>query len=79
MWVVVKIMVPFWVPIIARHLLFRVPKKGTINFDSHPCKGLNVKSRILPGGLVDLSPPWAHEWDPRGCYSPVIIRRSPKE
>ena len=26
--VVVKIMVPFWVPIIIRHLLFRVPKKG---------------------------------------------------
>ena len=26
-WVVVKIMVPFWVPIIIRHLLFRVPKK----------------------------------------------------
>ena len=27
-WVVVKIMVPFWIPIIIRHLLFRVPKKG---------------------------------------------------
>ena len=27
-WVLVKIMVPFWVPIIIRHLLFRVPKKG---------------------------------------------------
>ena len=27
-WVVVKIMVPFWVPIIIRHLLFGVPKKG---------------------------------------------------
>ena len=25
---VVKMMVPFWVPIIVRHLLFRVPKKG---------------------------------------------------
>ena len=23
-----KIRVPFWVPIIIRHLLFRVPKKG---------------------------------------------------
>ena len=29
-WVVVKIMVPFWVPIIIRHLLFRVPKIGNI-------------------------------------------------
>ena len=27
-WVVVKIMVPFWVPIRIRHLLFRLPKKG---------------------------------------------------
>ena len=27
-WVVVKIMVPFWVPIIIRHPIFRVPKKG---------------------------------------------------
>ena len=28
MWVVVKIMVPFWIPIIVQHLVFRVPKKG---------------------------------------------------
>ena len=28
-WLVVKIMVPFWIPIIIRHLIFRVPKKGT--------------------------------------------------
>ena len=27
-WVVVKIMVPFWLTIIIRHLTFRVPKKG---------------------------------------------------
>ena len=27
-WVVVKIVLPFWVPNIVRHLLFRVPKKG---------------------------------------------------
>ena len=26
--VVVKIMVPSWVPVIVRHLIFRVPKKG---------------------------------------------------
>ena len=29
-WVVVKIMVPLGVPIIIRHLLFRVPQKGTL-------------------------------------------------
>ena len=28
MWVVVKIMVPFWIPIIIRQLIFGVPKKG---------------------------------------------------
>ena len=27
-WVVVKIMVPFWVPIIIRHLIFSVPETG---------------------------------------------------
>ena len=27
-WAVVKIRVPFGVPIIVRHLIFRVPKKG---------------------------------------------------
>ena len=27
-WVVVKIMVPFWAPTIIRHLIFRVSKKG---------------------------------------------------
>ena len=29
-WVVVKIVVPFWILFIIRHLVFRVPKKGTI-------------------------------------------------
>ena len=28
-WVVVRIMVPFWIPIIIRDLIFRVPKKGS--------------------------------------------------
>ena len=27
-WVVVKTMVPLWVPSIIRHLIFRVPKMG---------------------------------------------------
>ena len=36
MWVVVKIMVPSWIPTIMRHLIFRVPKKSH-NFDNHPC------------------------------------------
>ena len=28
MWVVIKIVVPLWIPTIIRHLIFRVPKKG---------------------------------------------------
>ena len=43
---VVKIMVPFWVPIIVRHLIFRVPKRDH-NFDNHPDPFLRVlASRI---------------------------------
>ena len=34
-WVVVKIMVPFWVLIIIQHLIFRVPK-GDHYIDNHP-------------------------------------------
>ena len=29
LWGVVKIMVPSWLPIIIRHLIFRVPQKGS--------------------------------------------------
>ena len=31
-WAIVKIMVPFWIPINIRHLVFRLPKKGDYNF-----------------------------------------------
>ena len=34
-WVVVNILVLFWIPIIIRHLIFRVPKRDH-NFDNHP-------------------------------------------
>ena len=34
-WVVVKIVVPFWIPIVIRHLIFGVSKKDQ-NFDNHP-------------------------------------------
>ena len=43
-WVVVKIMVPFWVPIIIRHLLFRYPKRD-LNFDNYPYS-LALKSSL---------------------------------
>ena len=33
-WAVVKIRVPFWVPNIIRHLIFRVPKRDH-HFDNH--------------------------------------------
>ena len=42
MWVVVKIMVPFWVPILVRHLIFRVPKKTGHNFDNHPYSSMSM-------------------------------------
>ena len=34
-WVVVNMMVPFGVPVTIRHLIYRVPKKGSY-FDNHP-------------------------------------------
>ena len=44
---VVKIMVPFWIPTTIRHLIFRVPKRDR-NFDNHP----NVHTFLgLPAGL----------------------------
>ena len=45
-WVDVKIMVPLWVPIIIRHLIFRVPgyPKRDHNFDNHPCGVYTIRS-----------------------------------
>ena len=40
--VAVKIMVPFWIPMIIRHLIFKYPKKDH-NFDNHPYGGLGFK------------------------------------
>ena len=37
-WVVVKIMVPLWVPLIIRHLLLGYPKRDP-NFDNYPDRG----------------------------------------
>ena len=52
---VVKIMVPFWVPIIVRHLIFRVPKRDH-NFDNHTFavnkKDYNAPSFGLHGGWL---------------------------
>ena len=44
MWVVVKIMVPFWVPNIIRHPIFRMSKRNP-NFDNYPCGYMNPKYR----------------------------------
>ena len=54
MWVVVKIMVPFWVPVIVRHLILRVPKKRDHNFDNHPCECTYVLSLFVYQLLVFL-------------------------
>ena len=39
-------MVPFWVPTIIRHLLFRLPKKRH-NFDNHPDKELLLMMALV--------------------------------
>ena len=55
-------MVPFWVPIIIRHLLFRVPKGG-LNFDNYPIRfGSRVRCFVFIGGVSGFS-----------FYRPVLI------
>ena len=62
-------MVPFWIPIIIRHLMFRVPKKGTIIFDNHPYDFLALTATSEP---FEAALPRAHLWPPNGkrcsCY-----------
>ena len=51
MWVVIKILVPFWVLRIVRHLVFRGPNmKGDHNFDIHPCTpgSMNMEAQRGP-------------------------------
>ena len=46
-WVVVKIMVPVWIPIIVRHLNLRYPKRDP-NFDSRPDGALLAALNLNP-------------------------------
>ena len=53
-WVVVKIIVPFWIPIIMRHLTSRVPPKGIIILTTTHIgivEGLFLKAWALNLGL----------------------------
>ena len=45
-WVVVKVMAPFWFPLIVRHLIFRVPPKKH-NFDNPPHEGTGLGAAML--------------------------------
>ena len=53
MWVVVKIMVPVWVPKIIRHLLFRVPfKKGPLILTTTHAKPQILLACATKGGAA---------------------------
>ena len=57
MWVVVKSMVPFWVPSIIRHLMFRVYPKRDSNFDNyHVLQVVTALATMLIITLLLLSP-----------------------
>ena len=43
---VVKIRVPFWVPIIIRHLLFRAPKKGPLILTT-----THISAKVVSGDI----------------------------
>ena len=57
-WVVVKMMVPFWIPVKIRHLIFRVPPPLAAELVEHL---RHCRTRV-PGtklGAACLSPTWA--------------------
>ena len=58
-WVVVKIMVPFLVPMIIRHLIFRVPQKGTLILITPICRGSRQLYKSIPKSVA-LRTPNAH-------------------
>ena len=53
-WVFVKIMVPFWVPNIVRHLLFRVPKRDP-SFENHPYNYICIATGLRMSGKAESS------------------------
>ena len=66
-WVVVKIMVPFWVLSIIRHLVFRIPKREH-NFENHPYRVLNRNPLVLGmanQGFLNQVPTLS--WNPVAC------------
>ena len=58
-WVVVRIMVPFWVLSITRHLLLGDPK-GDHNFENHPSWFWLMAHRV---NIVKVNKCWACKWD----------------
>ena len=56
-WVVVKIMVPFWILITTRQLIFRVPKKGNSRCSRHHA---NSKILLFSKSEVPLYTPMKH-------------------
>ena len=57
-WVVVKIRVPFWVLNIIRHLIFRVPKKGTLILTTTHMKPYIEALYLSPRLLNPTTKPW---------------------
>ena len=58
-WVVVKIMVPFWIHIIIRHLIYLGYPTRDHNFDNHPYAYLKPNRRTPPIGnlaLLEIDP-----------------------
>ena len=58
-WVVVKIMVPFWIRIILRHLFFRVPK-GTIILATTHLHPWTIGKRYRIGNVLQHHAEGAH-------------------
>ena len=55
LYMVVKTMVPSWVPIIIRHLLFRLPQKGTVILTTTPMGVQRVSSNSEGPWVLTIS------------------------
>ena len=56
-WVVVKLMALFWIPIIIRPLIFRVPQKGTIILTTnHLASPQKLSPSCIPARAVATAP-----------------------
>ena len=80
MWVVVNIMVPDWIPIVIRNLIFRAPQKGTIVLTTtHVYVGAKVYAMKIHGSCKALQTTlfgtYMHHFEIRKAFAVKLTTR----